>query len=658
MGCASIITTSLCLEVAVGVPGQGLVEAPSLVVRVPLRVCSHSLLRRPIINLTKQNPAKITDMVKQSQSSTAKVPIKPQDNKGAKPSAVNGTKKWSFEVDVKKVSAALAKKEVKRKFFLISPQTHLLPTKSRHLESRKASTVTEKKSTSKDETVLLKRPKNGPMTNRFECKICHQFLSSKSSLKRHNMLHTGERPFKCSLCEKSFTQPHHRLNHELSHWAVKSMPNSTPCQSGRSMGSVSSSVSGSSPEYEERVRRCRECNKTFPSLQSLRKHLTIHDTSRQFVCSICGMRFLKRAHLTVHNYTHMVTPRLCCPNCGKLFSRVENFEKHLLQHDHSTTYTISSHQIRYLCKYCPKKCRSLSGLSRHMSVHITPKAKQSRSPLSSEREAVVEMRPVEKKCRSLSGLSRHMSVHIAPKAKQSRSPLSSEREAVVEMRPVEKDSSLPLIREIFPDEHQGRGVSSVGESDAVFSSSDIDLDLELDSDSDCEGIAGAAVDNGDAVTERQLSTTATEEKMEGVLEEGSREQGNALLPCVVRETEADVSEESSDEESMMSPLRLDTDEESEDADFSCSLVHSEKPQPKRSNSIPYRNPHNHRKGKSGAVPQYKCEWCGRLFLQRYYLQQHYVLHQQVPHQCELCGKVFMSLRYLKRHLRSKHKVGM
>lgn len=38
----------------------------------------------------------------------------------------------------------------------------------------------------------------------FTCEICGRSFSQKNHLKRHNMIHTGERPFPCEICGRSF----------------------------------------------------------------------------------------------------------------------------------------------------------------------------------------------------------------------------------------------------------------------------------------------------------------------------------------------------------------------------------------------------------------------------------------------------------------------
>jgi uncharacterized Zn-finger protein len=86
---------------------------------------------------------------------------------------------------------------------------------------------------------------NGSRSNGFPCKYCGKKLTSKEALKKHEMIHTGEKPYSCDNCGKRFINISSLKRHELLHTG-------------------------------EKPYSCQYCKKKFRHTASLRGHERIH----------------------------------------------------------------------------------------------------------------------------------------------------------------------------------------------------------------------------------------------------------------------------------------------------------------------------------------------------------------------------------------------
>ncbi|XP_077590486.1 zinc finger protein 281-like isoform X2 [Stigmatopora nigra] len=132
-------------------------------------------------------------------------------------------------------------------------------------ESRPRKKRSEPKSMLMDGDGSSMSPDNKPHI----CEHCSAAFRSSYHLRRHVLIHTGERPFRCSQCSMSFIQKY-----------------------------------------------------------LLQRHEKIHSGEKPFSCDQCNMRFIQKYHMERHKRTHSGEKPYRCENCQQFFSRTDRLLKH------------------------------------------------------------------------------------------------------------------------------------------------------------------------------------------------------------------------------------------------------------------------------------------------------------------------------------------
>jgi len=173
---------------------------------------------------------------------------------------------------------------------------------------------------------------NGPEYGKMDdavfrtCCECRKVFSTSSAMRYHQrVVHSGDKPFKCDLCEKAFNRKDTLESHLASHSDLKPFMCSV-C--GKQFGRRHIRDTHERRHKGEKKYPCTRCSKRFMSSQQLKNHIRVHTGEKPFSCEHCGRLFAVKHQLVTHLRIHTGERPYGCGKCDQKFKHLSTRRNH------------------------------------------------------------------------------------------------------------------------------------------------------------------------------------------------------------------------------------------------------------------------------------------------------------------------------------------